>query len=161
MEHLNLSWNLSGLKLDLSMSLKWSMLPKHIAQPYFSALEYSSFTKLYHSWGTSNYGLDCRWSRAEPKMFAGRSILSCATPNSPWPTVKWYRIRQDWWPGKTEHLVNHLRLQDVHRDGLMTITISDTLTENWGVCWQLCFSSLKIPLGFWPSLNRCQRSVTH
>lgn len=50
-------------------------------------------------------------------MFAGRSILSWATANSPWPTVKWYGIRLDWWPGKTEHLVNYLQHQDVHRDG--------------------------------------------
>lgn len=50
-------------------------------------------------------------------MFAGRFLLSWATPKSLWPTVKWYRIRQDWWPGKTEHLMNHLQLQDVHRDG--------------------------------------------
>lgn len=44
-------------------------------------------------------------------------------------------------------------------EGLMMVAVSDTLTENWGVCWKLYFSSVKIPSGFWPSLNCCQRSV--
>lgn len=46
-------------------------------------------------------------------------------------------------------------------EGLMMVAVSDTLTENWGVCWKLYFSSVKIPSGFWPSLNCCQRSVIH
>lgn len=147
------------------MSLKLSMLHWQVAQLHFSALGFSSFAKLYHSFQVWHRQLRARWwteqSREQSLKWVQGGLCFPELPKTH-RGQQWNDMESDrtdcqvkpsiWWITCNSKMCTEM--QD-----LVMVTISDILMESWGGSWKLYFSSVKIPLGLWPRLDHCQWSV--